>query len=77
MRRLISAISLIAALPLSAQTYSITHNYNVGGEGGWDYVIPDAPNHRLFIARSPAAATLSQNKMSSAVSRSISISDQR
>ena len=51
MRRLISAISLIAALPLSAQTYSITHNYNVGGEGGWDYVIPDAPNHRLFIAR--------------------------
>jgi len=61
MRRLISAISLIAALPLSAQTYSITHNYNVGGEGGWDYVIPDAPNHRLFIARQNRVLVVDMN----------------
>ena len=51
MRRLILLLSLCAAPSLAAQSYTITHTYNVGGDGGWDYVIPDAPNHRLFIAR--------------------------
>ena len=23
----------------------------LGGDGGWDYIVPDPPNHRLFIAR--------------------------
>src|SRR5437660_2917734 len=45
------SLSLCAAPSLAAQGYTITHTYNVGGNGGWDYVIPDAPNHRLFIAR--------------------------
>ena len=31
--------------------YRVTHTYTLGGEGSWDYVIPDPPNHRLFIAR--------------------------
>ena len=61
MRRLISAISLAAAVPLSAQTYIVTHNYNVGGEGGWDYVIPDAPKHRLFIARQNRVLVVDMN----------------
>jgi DNA-binding beta-propeller fold protein YncE len=54
MRRSILLLTLVAAPPLSAQSspsYEITHTYNVGGDGGWDYVIPDAPNHRLFIGR--------------------------
>jgi hypothetical protein len=53
MRRLIVLASLIAAPSLVAQSpqYEITHTYNVGGEGGWDYVIPDGPRHRLFIGR--------------------------
>ena len=51
MRRLILLLSLCAAPSLAAQSYTITHTYNVGGDGGWDYVIPDAQNHRLFIAR--------------------------
>jgi DNA-binding beta-propeller fold protein YncE len=29
----------------------VTHTYLLGGDGSWDYVIPDPPNHRLFIAR--------------------------
>src|SRR5438128_8931344 len=45
------SLSLCAAPSLAAQSYTITHTYNVGGDGGWDYVIPDAPNYRLFIAR--------------------------
>jgi len=50
------AMILIAAgvTPLLAQpspTYRITHTYLLGGDGSWDYVVPDPPNHRLFIAR--------------------------
>src|ERR1700722_7615559 len=38
----------------AAQTggaYRITHTYMLGGDGSWDYVVPDPPNHRVFIAR--------------------------
>jgi len=43
------AASAIFAQPTSS--YRITHTYTLGGEGRWDYVVPDPPNHRLFIAR--------------------------
>jgi DNA-binding beta-propeller fold protein YncE len=35
----------------SSSVYRITHTYVLGGDGGWDYVIPDPPQHRLFIGR--------------------------
>lgn len=38
-------------LAQSSSTYRITHTYALGGDGGWDYVVPDPPNHRVFIAR--------------------------
>jgi hypothetical protein len=49
-----SAIFFITASLLAAQTastYRITKTWPVGGEGSWDYVVPDPPNHRVFIAR--------------------------
>ena len=49
------------AFPLSAQNYEITHTYNVGGDGSWDYVIPDAPNHRLFIGRQNRVMVVDMN----------------
>jgi YVTN family beta-propeller protein len=61
MRRSILLLSLFVAQPLSAQAYSITHTYAVGGDGGWDYVVPDAPNHRLFIARSNRVMVVDMN----------------
>ena len=45
-----AAVLLLAALA-QQPGYRITHRYSVGGEGFWDYVVPDPPNHRLFIAR--------------------------
>ena len=54
MRTITLAFVLIAATSLLAQsssTYKITHTYTLGGDGSWDYVVPDPPNHRLFIAR--------------------------
>jgi DNA-binding beta-propeller fold protein YncE len=54
--------SLIAlALPLSAQTHGITHTYTLGGTGGWDYVVPDPPRHRLFIGRSDRVMVVDMN----------------
>lgn len=48
------ALTLAAVTPFLAQSpapYRITHTYAVGGDGGWDYIVPDPPNHRLFIGR--------------------------
>lgn len=47
-------LTLAAATLVLAQSpsiYRITHTYVLGGNGGWDYIIPDPPNRRLFIAR--------------------------
>jgi DNA-binding beta-propeller fold protein YncE len=54
MRNLLIIVILAAAAALLGQTtasYHVTHTYALGGEGGWDYVVPDPSNHRLFIAR--------------------------
>src|SRR5437762_3714451 len=52
--RIAFVLTLAAITPFFAQSsapYRITHTYTLGGDGGWDYVIPDPPHHRLFIAR--------------------------
>jgi hypothetical protein len=44
--------ALGCALPLAAQSqWQISNTFHPGGEGGWDYVTVDAPNHRLFVTR--------------------------
>ena len=44
-------LPLMFLLAESPGSYRITHTYALGGEGSWDYVVPDSPNHRVFIAR--------------------------
>jgi len=61
MRKSFLLLSLLASSSLAAQTYQITHTYNIGGEGGWDYIIPDPPNHRLFIARQNRVSVVDMN----------------
>ena len=41
--------SLLAQAPSPA--YRVSHTYVLGGDGSWDYIVPDPPNHRLFIGR--------------------------
>jgi hypothetical protein len=61
MRRLISAVA-VAVLPAAASgQYKITHTYTVGGDGSWDYVIPDTTNHRLFIGRQNRVMVVDEN----------------
>jgi DNA-binding beta-propeller fold protein YncE len=53
MRNLAIVLTLAAVTPLFAQSssYRITQTYPLGGDGRWDYIVPDPPSHRLFIAR--------------------------
>ena len=53
MRRILPVLVMLTVALVGAQagSYRITRTYQVGGEGSWDYVVPDPPNHRLFIAR--------------------------
>ena len=48
------ATSIILAGFLFAQApapYRIVKRYALGGDGSWDYVVPDPPHHRVFVAR--------------------------
>jgi outer membrane protein assembly factor BamB len=54
MRNIALVLTLASVTLLRAQSsspYSVTHTYTLGGDGSWDYIVPDPPNHRLFIAR--------------------------
>lgn len=46
-----TSLFLAFALPAVAQSWQVLRTFHVGGEGGWDYVTIDAPNHRLFVTR--------------------------
>jgi DNA-binding beta-propeller fold protein YncE len=48
---LVLALAGVAALLAQSPSYHIAQTYTLGGDGRWDYVVPDPPNHRLFIAR--------------------------
>ena len=51
--RKIALVLALSAAPLLAQSssYRITHTYTLGGDGAWDYIVPDPPSHRLFVGR--------------------------
>jgi DNA-binding beta-propeller fold protein YncE len=54
MRNFALVLSLATSASLLAQpssSYRVTHTYMLGGDRSWDYVVPDPPEHRLFIAR--------------------------
>jgi YVTN family beta-propeller protein len=48
------ALTLIAALPASSQkAFKIQDKWQLGGEGGWDYLLADGAAHRLYITHGP------------------------
>jgi len=51
-RAFVAALLTSAALPARAVAqYQITRTYALGGDGNWDYIVPDPQHHRLFIGR--------------------------
>ena len=64
MRFLAKVLVLSLAAPLLAQpspVYKVTQTYLLGGDGSWDYIVPDPPNHRLFIARQTRVMVVDSN----------------
>ena len=60
--RVTMLILSVAAFSLqSSAQYQITHTYNLGGDGSWDYIVPDSPNHRLFIGRQDRVMVVDEN----------------
>src|SRR5207253_42815 len=61
---MLSLVLLFTIAVLVAQTpavYHITHTYMLGGDGRWDYVVPDPPQHRLFIGRQNRVMVVDEN----------------
>jgi hypothetical protein len=42
---------VLIAASLAQSSYHVTHTYTRGGDGSWDYVVPDPPSHRVYVAR--------------------------
>jgi len=63
MRKLLIAMLMASTAALLAQSpaYRIAHTYVLGGDGSWDYIVPDPPNHRLFIARQNRVMVVDEN----------------
>lgn len=54
MRKMVVLAGLCIAQHLDAQSaepYRITRTFPLGGDGAWDYIVPDAAHHRVFIGR--------------------------
>jgi outer membrane protein assembly factor BamB len=54
LRHIAFILTLTATAALHAQStpsYRVTNTYALGGDGSWDYVVPDPPSHRIYIAR--------------------------
>jgi len=61
---LILALTALTSLlaPSQSSSYRVTHTYTLGGEGNWDYIVPDPSNHRLFIARQNRVMVVDEDK---------------
>ena len=62
MRLITIGLVALGTAVLAAQShYRVTHTYTLGGDGRWDYVVPDPPRHRVFIARENRVMVVDEN----------------
>ena len=48
----LSVLAALGALTASAQSgWQVSKTLPIGGDGSWDYVTVDSPNHRIFVTR--------------------------
>ena len=55
----IAAVASVWAQP--SAPYRVARSHTLGGDGSWDYIVPDPPNHRLFIARQNRIMVVDEN----------------
>jgi DNA-binding beta-propeller fold protein YncE len=64
MHRIGIVILLFSTLPLLAQSsggYHIVQTYALGGDGAWDYIVPEPAQHRVFVARTNRVMVIDTN----------------
>jgi DNA-binding beta-propeller fold protein YncE len=59
---ILTLATLASLLAQSSSSYRVTHTYTLGGDGSWDYIVADPPNHRLFIARQTRVMVVDEDK---------------
>ena len=55
---------IVIALSVAAQpapSYRVTRSFTLGGDGSWDYVVPDPAAHRVFIGRQTRVMVVDEN----------------
>ncbi len=57
------ALPLFAAVATMHAEYHITHSIPVGGEGGWDYLEPDAVGRRLYVAHENTVVVIDMDSL--------------
>ncbi len=60
-RALVLGLVSLTSMLAQSSSYRIAQTYMLGGDGRWDYVVPDPPNHRLFIARQDRVMVVDEN----------------
>lgn len=58
---LVTSAAVLAGTPVHGQSWAVSNTFHPGGEGGWDYVTIDAPNHRLFVTRATHTQAIDTN----------------
>src|SRR5262245_43364975 len=64
MHRIGLAILIASSASLLAQSnvpYRVTHTYELGGDGGWDYIVPSHDEHRVYIGRTNRVMVVDEN----------------
>ncbi len=44
-----AAVCIAGSCAAAQQAYSVVDRWKVGGTGGWDYLLADPPQHRLYV----------------------------
>lgn len=57
---LATAFTATSLLAQSASPYHQTHEYPLGGDGNWDYIVPDSASHRLYVGRQNRVMVIDQ-----------------
>ena len=62
----VAALAIVVCLApaLLAQTavgYHVTKTYDLGGDGGWDYIVPSHDEHRVYIGRTNRVMVVDEN----------------
>jgi DNA-binding beta-propeller fold protein YncE len=60
MKKLMTVV-LVAAAAFAAEGYKVIGKIKIGGAGGWDYVVADGANHRLYVSHASSVEVVDTN----------------